>query len=55
MFEIIYTDVYERAIERTSVYRPNSDTKVAMVLAALTRVETDTLVYGFQLADGSKE
>ena len=54
MFEIIFTDVYERAIERTSVYHPSSVTKVGMVLEALERVESDKLVYGFQVADGSK-
>jgi hypothetical protein len=54
MFEIIFTDVYERAIERTSVYRPSAVTKRGMVLEALERVESDTLVYGFQVADGGK-
>lgn len=54
MFEIIYTDMYERAVERQSIYRPTPDTKVGMVLEALDRVENDKLVYGFQVADGSK-
>ena len=54
MFEIIFTDMYERAIERQSMYRPTAATKVSMVLEALQRVEDDTLVYGFQVADGGK-
>jgi len=54
MFEIIFTDMYERAIERQSMYRPTPETKVSMVLDAMDRVENDKLVYGFQVADGSK-
>lgn len=54
MFEIIFTDMYERAIERTSVYRPSVVTKKGMILEALERIEEDALVYGFQVADGSK-
>ena len=55
MFEIIFIDMYERAIERTSVYRPSADTKKGMVLEAMERIASDKLVYGFQVADGSKE
>ena len=54
MFEIIFIDMYERAIERTSVYRPSAVTKKGMVLEAMERIENDKLVYGFQVADGSK-
>lgn len=54
MFEIIFTDMYERAIERVSTYRPKADTKICMVLEALNRVESEPLIYGFQVADGGK-
>lgn len=54
MFEIIFTDMYERAIERVSMYRPTPATKVQLVLDAVDRVQNDKLVYGFQVADGGK-
>jgi hypothetical protein len=54
MFEIIFTDMYERGIERTSMYRPREEIKVQLVLDAVDRLKNDKLVYGFRVADGGK-
>jgi len=54
MFEIVFTDAYDRAIERMSMYRPKPETRTALVLEAIERLDTNPLIYGFQVIDDTK-